>query len=54
MWHFCKASNARKVERVQERALRIVYNTHSVEYSNLLTVPIYLAYKIGVYKILLP
>ena len=36
MWHFCKASNARKVERVQERALRIVYNTHSVEYSNLL------------------
>ena len=36
MWHFCKASDARKVERVQERALRIVYNTHSVEYSNLL------------------
>ena len=35
-WHFCKASDARKVERVQERALRIVYNTHSVEYSNLL------------------
>ena len=54
MWHFCKASDAGKVERVQERALRIVYNTHSVEYSNLLTVPIYLAYKIGVYKILLP
>ena len=24
-----------KVERVQERALRIVYNTHSVEYSHL-------------------
>ena len=37
MWHFCKASDARKVERVQERALRIVRNTqHSVEYSNLL------------------
>ena len=36
IWHFCKASDARKVERVQERALRIVYNTHSVEYSNLL------------------
>ena len=32
MWHFCKAS----VERVQERALRIVCNTYSVEYSNLL------------------
>ena len=36
IWHFCKASDARKVERVQERDLRIVYNTHSVEYSNLL------------------
>ena len=36
IWHFCKASDARKVERVQERALRIMYNTHSVEYSNLL------------------
>ena len=36
IWHFCKASDARKVERVQERSLRIVYNTHSVECSNLL------------------
>ena len=36
IWHFCKASDARKVERVQKRALRIVYNTHSVEYSNLI------------------
>ena len=36
IWHFFKASDARKVERVQERTLRIVYNTHSVEYSNLL------------------
>ena len=36
IWHFCKASDARKVERVQKRALRIVYNTHSVEYSYLL------------------
>ena len=34
--YFCKTSDARKVERVQERTLRIVYNTHSVEYSNLL------------------
>ena len=36
IWHFCKASDARKVKRVLERALRIVYNTHSVEYYNLL------------------
>ena len=26
VWHFCKASDARKLERVQERALRAVYN----------------------------
>ena len=36
IWHFCKASDARKVKRVLERVLRIVYNTHSVEYYNLL------------------
>lgn len=26
VWHFCKASDARKLERVQEQALRAVYN----------------------------
>ena len=36
VWHFCKASNTRKVERIQERALRIVYNSHSETYMNLL------------------
>ena len=35
-WHFCKASDTRKVERIQERALRIVYNSHSETYMNLL------------------
>ena len=34
--HFCKADDDRKVEKVQERALKIVYNTHSVEYSNII------------------
>ena len=34
--HFCKASDTRKVERIQERALRIVYNSHSETYTNLL------------------
>ena len=33
VWHFCKVSDARKVERIQERALRIVYNSHSEMYS---------------------
>ena len=27
VWHFCKASDSRKVERIQERALREVYKT---------------------------
>ena len=26
VWHFCKAADARKLERVQEQALRAVYN----------------------------
>ena len=30
--HFCKASDTRKVERIQERPLRIVYNSHSETY----------------------
>ena len=35
-WHFCKASDTRTVERIQERPLRIVYNSHSETYMNLL------------------
>ena len=30
IWHFCRASNKRKVERLQERALRLVFNNDSV------------------------
>ena len=26
IWHFCRASNKRKVQRLQERALRLVFN----------------------------
>ena len=36
VWHFCKVPDTRKVERIQERALRIVYNSHSETYMNLL------------------
>ena len=25
VWHFCRASDSRKLERVQERALRAIY-----------------------------
>ena len=27
VWHFCKASDRRKLERVQKRALRIIFNS---------------------------
>lgn len=36
VWHFCKASDARKLERVQERALRAVYNDRNAMYEELL------------------
>ena len=37
MWHFCRASDKRKLERIQERALRAVYNTtNSPTYQELL------------------
>ena len=32
VWHFCKASDARKLERVQERALCAVYDNKMAEY----------------------
>ena len=36
VWHFCKASDARKLERVQERALHAVYNDRNAMYEELL------------------
>ena len=36
VWHFCKASDTRKLERVQERALRAVYNDRNATYEELL------------------
>ena len=36
VWHFCKASDARKLERVQERALSAVYNDRNATYEELL------------------
>ena len=35
-WHFCNASDRRKLERIQERGLRAVYKTRSVSYQDLL------------------
>ena len=36
MWHFCKVSDARKLERVQEQALRTIYNDRNATYEELL------------------
>ncbi|PFX11844.1 hypothetical protein AWC38_SpisGene24297 [Stylophora pistillata] len=36
IWHFCRASDKRKAERLQERALRVVFNDKSLSYDGLL------------------
>ena len=36
VWHFCKASDRRKLERVQERALRAIFHTKTDSYEELL------------------
>ena len=50
VWHFCCASDRRKLERVQERALRVVFNDKAAVYEELLSkanLPTYQAYRIG-------
>ena len=36
VWHFCGKQNNGKIEKIQERALRILYDDHESEYSKLL------------------
>ena len=36
VWHFCKQSERRKLERLQERALRAIYNCRTDTYEDLL------------------
>ena len=47
VWHFCKAVDTRKMERVQERALRAVSNNKTVAYEQLLNGQIYRVWKIS-------
>jgi hypothetical protein len=35
-WHFCTEKNCKKIEKVQERALRFVYEDYHSSYDNLL------------------
>ena len=37
VWHFCGIQNNEKLERIQERALRIVYGDYSSPYDDLLS-----------------
>jgi hypothetical protein len=36
VWHFCGESNTKKLEKIQERALRFIYNNSDSSYENLL------------------
>jgi hypothetical protein len=38
IWHFCKKSDHRKVEKINERALRVVYNDYNKTYDELLQI----------------
>lgn len=35
-WHFCGEVNTKKIEKIQERALRFIYNDHVSTYDSLL------------------
>ena len=53
VWNFCKSSDSRKIERVQERALRAIYQSKTETYEELLA-RARLPTLTDVYKILLP
>ena len=36
IWHFCSAKSVRKIEQIQTRALRILYNDFDSDYKTLL------------------
>ena len=35
-WHFCSEKNTKKIEKIQERALRFIYNDYDLDYEELL------------------
>ena len=34
VWHFCSAKLVKKIEKIQERALRILYNNFSSDFES--------------------
>ena len=51
VWNFCKASDRKKLERVQEKALKAVFNTNNLTYNEHLVEPNFLHYIIEGFKI---
>ena len=37
-WHFCSKASTRKLEKIQERALRFIYNNYDSSYEHLLDI----------------
>jgi hypothetical protein len=35
-WHFCSEKNIKKMEKIQKRALRFIYNDNVLNYEELL------------------
>jgi hypothetical protein len=36
IWHFCSEANTKKMEKIQERALKFIYNENHSTYEELL------------------
>ena len=36
MWHFCSCKDAQKIEKLQKRALRLIYNDYTSSYEDML------------------
>ena len=39
VWHFCSSKSLKKIEKIQERTLRILYNDSTSDYNQLLNKP---------------
>ena len=37
VWHFCSSKSLKKIEKIQERALRILYTESTSDYNQLLS-----------------
>ena len=49
IWHFCSEANAKKMDKIQERALKFIYNENHSTYEELLNKLKLPSLKLGVY-----